>query len=145
MPAHPSTRVYNIVAGHLLGLAAGIVAVWATGAAAAPVVLETGVLTGARVGASVLAIAVTLLATLALEASHPPAAATTLLVALGSLRTPADALNLGLGALVIALAGVVLRRVRLGQWPTRRVTHSTAVAGVPAETHPVAAEFKKAA
>lgn len=32
LPAQPSGRAYNVLAGHLLGLAAGIVAVSATGA-----------------------------------------------------------------------------------------------------------------
>lgn len=144
-PAHPAGRAYNVVAGHLLGVAAGIVAVWLTGAAGEPIVLETGVLTGARVAAAALAVALTLLATLALRADHPPAAATTLLVALGSLRTPADVANLAIGAAVIALAGIAIRRVRLGRWPHRKVTHEPAAAGEPAVTVPAAAEMKKAA
>jgi hypothetical protein len=145
LPAQPSARAYNVLAGHLLGLAAGMIAVWATGAAAAPVVLETGTISGTRVAAGVLAVALTLLATIALAASHPPAAATTLLVALGSLRTPQDAVNIAIGAAIMAVTGVVLRRLRLGQWPHRRATHAPARAGAPAETQPVAPELKKAA
>ena len=145
MPAHPSTRVYNVVAGHLLGLAAGIIALGVTGAAADPVTLQTGVLTGARVGAAVFALGLTLLATLALQASHPPAGATTLLVALGSLSTPLDALGVGVGAAIMAAAGFGLRGLRLGWWWRRRETHVPAVAGVTAITQPVAPEFKKAA
>jgi HPP family protein len=145
LPAQPSGRAYNVLAGHLLGLAAGIVAVWATGAVAAPIVLETGTLSGARVAAAVLAVALTVIATIALAASHPPAAATTLLVALGSLRTPQDAVNVAIGAAIMAMAGAVLRRLRLGQWPYRRATHAPAQAGAPAETQPVAPELKKAA
>ena len=145
LPAQPAARAYNVLAGHLLGLAAGIVAVLATGAAASPVVLETGTISGIRVAAAVLAVALTVLTTIALAASHPPAAATTLLVALGSLRTPQDALNVAIGAAIMAATGVVLRRLRLGQWPYRRTTHAPAAAGAPAETQPVAPELKKAA
>jgi CBS-domain-containing membrane protein len=145
MPAHPSTRVYNIVGGHLLGLAAGIVAVLLTGAWAEPVTLQAGVLTGARVGAAVLALGLTLLATLALQASHPPAGATTLLVALGPLGTTTDVVDVAIGAAIIAITGVALRRLRLGRWPRRKATHVPAVAGAPAVTQPVAPEFKKAA
>jgi hypothetical protein len=145
MPASPMNRFYNVVAGHLLGVVAGILAVWATGAAVAPVTLETGVLAAPRVWAAALAIVLTLAACLALRASHAPAAATTLLVALGSLRTPGDVLGLALGAAVMAAVGVALRRLRLGRWPHRRATHAPSSAGPPAITAPVAPEFKKAA
>ena len=144
-PAHPSARVYNIITGHLIGLAAGIIAVWTTGAVSDPVTLQTGVVTGARVVAAVLALGLTLLATLSLQASHPPAGATTLLVALGSLSTPLDALSVGIGATVVALIGIVLRGLRLAWWPERRETHVPAVAGVTAVTQPVAPDFRKAA
>jgi hypothetical protein len=145
MPAHPAGRMYNVVAGHLLGVAAGIAAVWLTGAAGAPIVLETGELTGARVGAATLAVGLTLLVTLALRAGHPPAAATTLLVALGSLRLPSDVVNVAAGAVVVALAGAVVRRLRLGRWPRRTVSHEPGAAGEAVVTRPAAAEMKKAA
>jgi hypothetical protein len=145
MPAQPSTRPYNVLAGHLIGLAAGIAAVWMTGAAAAPDVLQTGTITSARVGAAVLSMAVAMVASLALGASHPPAAATTLLVALGPLRTAQDATNVAVGAAIMAAAGFALRRLRLGEWPHRRATHAPASSGAPAETQPVAPELKKAA
>ena len=110
-----------------------------------PVVLETGEVSGARVGAAVLALGLTLFGTLALQASHPPAGATTLLVALGSLSTPLDALGVGIGAAVVAATGYGLRGLRLAWWPRRRETHVPAVAGTAAITQPVAPEFKKAA
>jgi hypothetical protein len=141
MPAHPSTRPYNIIAGHVLGLAAGFVAVWVTGAVSD----QAGVVTGARVGAAVLALGLTLLATLVLQAPHPAAGATTLLVALGALSTPVDALAVVMGATIVAAMGVGLRGLRLAWWPRRRETHVPAVAGTPAITQPVAPEFRKAA
>jgi hypothetical protein len=91
------------------------------------------------------ALALTIILTLALKATHAPAAATTLLVALGSLRSPADALSVGVGAAILALAGIAVRELRLGHWPRRRVTHSPAPAGEPAVTRPAAPEMKKAA
>lgn len=145
LPAQPAARAYNVLAGHLVGLAAGIVAVWAAGAAAAPVVLESGTLSGQRVVAAVLAMALTMLVMLAIGASHPPAAATTLLVALGSLRAPQDAMHVAAGAAIVAVAGIAWRRLRLGQWPHRRATHEPSDAGEPVETHPVAPELQKAA
>jgi hypothetical protein len=117
MPAHPASRPWNTIVGHLGGLLAGFAAVFVTGAAAQPVVLVDHVLTPPRVLASVLAIALTVLVGALLRASHPPAAATTLLVSLGSLRTGEDALNLMAGVIVIAALAAVVRAVR-----TQRVT-----------------------
>jgi CBS-domain-containing membrane protein len=134
-----------VIVGHLLGLAAGIVAVLVTGAGTDPRTLQVGELTGARVAAAVLALGLTILATLALQASHPPAGATTLLVALGALSTPLDALSVGIGAAILAVIGIALRGLRLGRWPRRKATHVPAIAGAPAITQPVAPELKKAA
>ncbi len=113
MPAHPATRPWNTIVGHLGGLLAGFVAVLITGAASQPAVLASHVLTPQRVIAAVLAIALTVLVGTLLDASHPPAAATTLLVALGSIATLEDALNLMLGVLVITAAAILVRDARL--------------------------------
>lgn len=113
MPAHPTTRPWNTVVGHVGGLIAGFVAVFITGAGSQPVVLESHVLTPQRVIAAVIAIALTVLVGTLLDASHPPAAATTLLVALGSIATLMDALNLTIGVLVITAAAIAMRDVRL--------------------------------
>jgi hypothetical protein len=144
-PAQPAARAYNVLAGHLIGVAAGIAAVWVAGAAASPIVLETGTIAGPRVVAAVLSVGLSVLAALAVGASHPPAAATTLLVALGSLRTPQDAIGVAIGAAIVAATGIAVRRLRLGHWPRRRAAHAPAGAGVPAETQPVAPALKKAA
>jgi len=112
MPEHPSSRVYNTVVGHLIGLAAGFLGVAMFHASVAPSVLTDHVLTAGRLGAAVVAIIITLLVGLLMKASHPPAAATTLLVASGALHTSRDATNLLLGALVMALLGVVIRKLR---------------------------------
>jgi len=113
MPAHPVTRAWNTIVGHLGGLLAGAIGVVIAGAASQPVVLVDHVLTPQRVLAAVIAIALTAVVGALLRASHPPAAATTLLVALGSLRTVDDALNLMAGVLVIAVVGALLRDVRI--------------------------------
>lgn len=113
MPAHPATRPWNTIVGHLGGVLAGFFAVFITGAVSQPVVLQAHILTPQRVAAAVIAIALTVLVGTLLDASHPPAAATTLLVALGSIATLEDAANLMLGVLVITAAAVVLRDVRL--------------------------------
>jgi hypothetical protein len=111
--AHPTARIWNVIVGHVGGLLAGFVAVLLVRAANAPAVLADHVLVPERVAAAVLAIVLTVLLGGLLRASHPPAAATTLLVALGSIRTLPDALSLVGGVLVLALVGEAVRRVRL--------------------------------
>jgi hypothetical protein len=113
-PADPSSRFYNIVAGHLLGLAAGFAGVFLFNAYNDPVPLVDHTITWARVGAAVVALGLTLLLTLLLKANHPPAGATTLLTALGSIKTVQDVINLTIGVLLIAALGEVIRRMRTG-------------------------------
>jgi hypothetical protein len=114
-PAHPRTRFYNTVVGHLVGLLMGFLAVILFNAKDDPVTLVAKTLTAPRVGASVVALALTILVCFLLRASHPPAGATTLLVTLGSLSSLADGLNLMIGAVLIAAAGEAIRRLRLGK------------------------------
>jgi hypothetical protein len=112
-PAHPTARAWNIVAGHLGGLAAGIAAVMLLGAQSAPNPLETGEITAVRVAAATLAILLTAAVGILLRASHPPAAATTLLVALGAISQPPQILATIVGVLIVAVAGELVRRYRL--------------------------------
>jgi hypothetical protein len=112
-PAHPASRFYNTVVGHLIGLLAGFAAVAIFNAWQSPGVLTDHQLVLARVWASAVALGLTLLIALFLRASHPPAGATTLLVALGAIRTVQDALNAMAGVLIVALFGAAFRRARL--------------------------------
>jgi hypothetical protein len=116
-PGQPEARAWNTVAGHGGGLVAGLIAVILTGAANAPTVFTDKVLAPERALASVIAIALTIVLGILLRASHPPAAATTLLVSLGGIRTLEDGLNLAVGVVLIALAGEGLRRLRLHGLP----------------------------
>lgn len=112
---HPSTRAYNTVVGHALGLLAGFAAVTLLGATDAPAVLPSGGLTAARAAAAVLAVSLTLLAVVALRARHPPAATTALMVALGWVRTWHEASVLLGGVAVLAAVGALLRWARTGR------------------------------
>jgi HPP family len=111
--AHPTTRPWNIFVGHLGGLVAGFVAVFLLGAQDAPVVLADGELVAARVIAGAIAVALTVVIGDVLRAPHPPAAATALLVALGSIATLDKALWVVAGAGAIAVLGEIVRLVRL--------------------------------
>jgi hypothetical protein len=112
-PAHPNSSFYNTVVGHLLGLVVGFLAVMFCGAMNAPAVLTDHQLVLARVLAAALAVALTLLLAPLVKATHPPAAATTLLVALGSIKTLNDAFNLAIGVLLVAAIGSAFRQIRL--------------------------------
>ncbi len=124
-PEQPASSFRSTVLGHAVGLAAGFAAVYLFGQADAPSVMATEHLTLARVGASVVAVALTMLGGTVLKASHPPAAATTLLVALGGLKaTASGAAAVAAGVLIIAALGEGVRRVRLGVLVARRVNPS---------------------
>lgn len=115
-PDQPSARPYNVIVGHLVGLLSGFLAVWICQAVGAPSVLATHELTSSRVWASVVAIVLTLLFGLLLRASHPPAAATTLLASLGGFPpTVRSTVIVMAGVLLVALLGELLRHLRLKQ------------------------------
>lgn len=117
-PAHRTARLYHVIAGHSIGLGAGLISVWAVGAKANTSVLVLHHLTAARTWAAVIAVALTIAASLVLRASHPPGVSTTLLLALGSFSPSLhDVLTIVVGVLVVALAGELLRRARLGNAP----------------------------
>lgn len=114
-PDHRSSHFYNTVVGHMVALGSGFIALWVLNAWNAPNVMATGHLTMVRVWASTIAIGVTVLLVLALHASHQPAGATTLLVALGAFQTLNDAAIVIIGVLLIAAIGEPIRRLRLGK------------------------------
>jgi CBS-domain-containing membrane protein len=91
---------------------AGFGAVAVLGAASAPTVLGDHQLVPARVAAATVAITVTIALGFLFRASHPPAAATTLLVALGSIATLQQALIVLAGVVVTAGFGEILREIR---------------------------------
>lgn len=114
LPRHGSSRFYNIVVAHLIGLASGDVCVFVLGLAHAPSVFATHVLTPARVIAAALALLLAITLEVTLRASHPPAAATTLLAALGSFKPNVrDTIAVITGVLIVAVVGEVVRRARV--------------------------------
>ncbi len=112
-PGLPSARIYNIIVGHYVGIAAGLIGIAIFGLWSIPSVLISHHLLPAWVGAAAIAIALTIIINMFLRASHPPAAATTLLVSLGAFTTPTQILSLIIGVLILAIIGEALRRIRL--------------------------------
>jgi hypothetical protein len=115
LPAHPSARLWNVVMGHGGGVIAGFAGVFLFNALNDPAVLTDHQLTVGRLGASVVGMAVSMLVGIVLRASHPPAAATVLLITLGSVKTLEQVIALAIGLAILAVVGELLRRIRLGQ------------------------------
>jgi hypothetical protein len=112
-PELKSSRIYNVFVGHSLGLAMGFAAVALMHARGAPKVLMTHNLTLPRVWASVLALILTSAAMVVLRASHPPAGATGLLVALGSFDNFSDVAIVTTGVAIVGVVGEIMRFIRL--------------------------------
>ncbi len=111
-----AARFSQVVAGHAIGLAAGLTAVTLLGLRVSSLPTTTGHLSLPRVWASAVAVGLTILAEIALRVSHPPAAATTLLVALGAVRPDWHGIaTVAGGVLLVATLGEVIRRLRLGR------------------------------
>jgi hypothetical protein len=113
-PLHASARMRNVACGHAIGLAAGLLAVYLTGAAHQPPVTDMvhDSLGLARIAASVIAVALSLAVQHRLNLAHPPAEATTLIVALGGIEpTPAGALTVAAAIALVAVLGEAARRL----------------------------------
>jgi HPP family protein len=113
-PLHASARMRNVAFGHGIGLAAGLLAVFLTGAAHAPAVMDMvkDTLSLERVAASVIAVALSLAVQHRFKLTHPPAEATTLIVALGGVEpTPAGALTVVAAIALVTVLGEAARRL----------------------------------
>jgi CBS-domain-containing membrane protein len=112
-PDEPAAHPRNVLVGHLVGIAAGLLALEATGLRSHPSAVQEGLSTR-RVVAACIAIAVTALVLQLVRCAHPPAGATTLIVALGILRTNPQLRSMVLAVLLLtavsALVHVLSRR-----------------------------------
>ena len=112
-PEQPAAAFYNAVVGHLVAVASAFLVVDIMGADNAPSLFVTHQLVGIRVFASALALGLAILGELLLRASHPPAAATVLLITLGGFSVSFhSAMTIMVGVLFLALLGEPLRRIR---------------------------------
>lgn len=95
--------------GHLIGVLAGYFALLVFGLTHTPPNLEN--VDPARVGALIVALALTLSLMAWLDVPHAPAGATTLIVATGLLRTPSQLGILMLAVVVLVAQGLVINRL----------------------------------
>lgn len=110
-PEHLTARFYNTVVGHLVAAVAAYASVLATGAEGLPP--ATTHVTPERVVAAAVALTLTVAGTRVLHASHPPAASTALLIALGGFAVSLhDAGAILAGVLLVATIGGSVRSLR---------------------------------
>lgn len=112
----------NTVIAHTVGVLAGAFALVVFGLYNHPSAYVTGV-SLARVGALAVAVALTGGILRLLRAAHPPAGATTIIVASGLLGTPHQMLDVLIGVLLLTIAGWIINRllgVPAPMWAARR-------------------------
>lgn len=113
----PDTRVarpWNVVVGHAIGAIVGFASVWLTGAVRQAPVNVAHQITAARLVAAALAVMLSMAIQHALDADHPPAQATTLLIVVGALDAGYEgALVIAIGIILVALLGEAVRRSKL--------------------------------
>jgi len=114
-PTQPAAHPRNVLSGHLVGIAAGYLSLLLLGLTDNPPVIQEG-LTSTRVAAAVLSVALTALVLQAIRTPHPPAGATTLIVSLGLLKTPASLRAMVLSVILLTvLATLINRALRVPQ------------------------------
>lgn len=123
-PLTPPASPRNTVLGHLVGAGAGYLALVVFGLTAAEPALASSV-TGARIGAAALSLALTSGLMVWWKVPHPPAGATTLIVSLGILREPWQLLVLMLAVVLLTVQGLVINRIAGIPYPVWRAPAPT--------------------
>jgi HPP family len=118
-PKRPNVHPYNIIIGNLIAILAAFAALWFTGAWGTPSVSAHGVPLD-RVWATTVAAMLTVVGTLLARATQPAALSTTLLIALGIMKTVRDGVLIMLAALLITAIGEPLRRWRVKYAPPEK-------------------------
>lgn len=99
----------NTIVGHAVGILAGALSLAIFGLLNAPSVYVSGLTLG-RVCAMALAVALTGGVLRIIRSAHPPAGATTIIVASGLLHTPHQMLDVLVGVILLTAAGWCLNR-----------------------------------
>jgi CBS domain-containing membrane protein len=108
-PTTAAASPRNTIYGHAIGVGAGYASLVLFGLTDDPAALASEI-TGPRVGASALSLGLTSGLMVLLRAPHPPAGATTLIVSLGIIHTPAHLLVLMAAVLALTLQALVINR-----------------------------------
>ena len=121
-PQAPSASPRHTIYGHAIGIACGYGALWATGLQHAQWHPGTEVHL-ARVMAAALALASTGALMILFKAAHPPAGATTLIVALGIIIQPRNLVVIEIAVAILTLQAIFINRLAGLDYPlwARRV------------------------
>lgn len=103
-PEQPSSRPFNTLVGHCVGLFAGVACLYAFGLQHVPAAPARG-LTPLHVIAGALSVAVTTFVLTWLKKPHPPAGATTLIVSLGILSHAAELVTMAFAIIFVTALG----------------------------------------
>lgn len=109
-PLAPAASPRNAIFGHLIGAVAGWASLAAFGLLDVGPAIAVG-MTAARVGAAALSLGLTSGLMVLFRVPHPPAGATTLIVSLGILRTPAHLAILMAAVALLALQAIAINRM----------------------------------
>jgi CBS domain-containing membrane protein len=119
-PLPPELSVRTTILAHWVGIAAGYACLAVFGLTTAPSAIHSGV-SGARVGAAALAVAITAGLLRLIRSPHAPAGATTLIVSLGLLTTGRQLTMMAASVVLVAALGWavnLLVGVRVPVWPS---------------------------
>ena len=115
-PTTPAASPRNTLCGHAIAILCGYVALWLTGLqhAGPAVITEFG---SGRILAAALSLATTGALMIRLNVPHPPAAATTLIVALGVVSRPAYLVVLEIGVALLLVQAIIINRLTGVRYP----------------------------
>ncbi len=110
MPSAPTASPRNTLCGHALGIVCGYAALWLVGLEHAPsAVLEE--IHWPRVLAAALSLAATGALMILFRVVHPPAGATTLIISLGFITSPAHLVTIEAAVALMALQALAINRL----------------------------------
>lgn len=109
-PQSRAARPRDTLVGHGVGILAGLLVLVVFGLRDDPSSVQEG-LDGVRVAAAALALGLTTLVLTVAGTPHPPAGATTLIVALGILTTTPQLLTMGAAVVLVTLVGLLINHL----------------------------------
>lgn len=127
-PMLPAASPRNTILGHAIGAGAGYLSLVVFGLTDAAPALATEV-TGGRIGAAALSLALTSGVMVWARVPHPPAGATTLIVSLGILREPDQILVLMIAVVVLTAQAYVINRLAGLDYPRWSATSDKGLSG----------------
>ncbi|MFI1287531.1 HPP family protein [Streptomyces sp. NPDC020792] len=121
--AHPDTeaaQVRSALLGHAAATVSGLACLAAFGLWRRPSIVEQHADTLAQIGAQALGVGLTLLALVVLDAHHPPAAATALMITSGIARPGLPLFGMLTGLAIVITSAVALAKIPWLRERTRR-------------------------